>query len=95
VSSTWEVKLLIAGHVSLDLDFNGIQFKREKDRNIAILFVTTPKQQVLNEALDKCRRTLDKLARARAYNTRKKNVILRLICELRHLPDNKPFLHAI
>lgn len=62
MSPTWEVKLPITGHVSLDLDFNGIQFKREKDRNIAILFVTAPKQQVLDEALDKCRRTLDKLA---------------------------------
>lgn len=62
MSPTWEVKLLITGHVSLDLDFNGIQFKREKDRNIAILFITAPEQQVLDEALDKCRRTLDKLA---------------------------------
>lgn len=62
MAPTWKVKLPITGHVSLDFDFNGIKFKREKDRNIAILFVTAPEQQVLDEALDKCRRTLDKLA---------------------------------
>ena len=62
MSPTWEVKLPITGHVSLDLDFKGIQFKREKDGNIAILFVTATEQQVLDEALDKCRRILDKLA---------------------------------
>ena len=60
--TTWKVEMPVIGNVVLDFDFGDIRFRREKDKNVAVLFITGPQQEVMDLALAKLTRVLDKLA---------------------------------
>jgi hypothetical protein len=60
--TTWKVRMPVIGNVDLNFDFDDVQFRREKDQNLAIVVISAPQREVLDLALAEATRGLNKLA---------------------------------